>query len=155
MTEDYKEITRTLIDKSFPALKDKKILILKAHLPFFACSLWLPPFLRLIVLSKRTRNFSSPVVTGLIAHELCHQERYIEMGAFKYLTFAVKFLTSRKAQADEEKATDRLTIEKGYGKELYQLSAVTFKARKDKRINELYLSLDEIKSYSESLGRWH
>lgn len=152
--ENYKEITRKLIDKSFPVLKHKKIFIIKAPLSFFACSLWLPPFIRVIVFSRRTRHFGKPVITGLIAHELCHQERYIEMGIFKYIRFAAKFLTSRNARASEEKATDRLTIEKGYARELYELSVLTFRERKDKRLNELYLPLSEIKSYSESLGNW-
>jgi hypothetical protein len=153
--ENYKEISRELIDKSFPVLKHKKIFIIKAPLSFFACSVWLPPFFRVIVFSNRTRHFNRPVITGLIAHELCHQERYVGMGVFKYLRFAAKFLTSRNVQATEEKATDRLTIEKGYGRELYELSELTFSERKDKRLNELYLPLSEIKSYSESLGNWY
>lgn len=153
MREIYEGITRTLIDRSFPLLKDKKIYILVAQLRFYACSVWVPPFLRFVVLSKRTRHFNKSVITGLLVHELCHQERYLKMGVRKYLVFAIRFLTSRNARSAEEKATDRLTIEKGYGRELYELTEITNKYRKDKRINELYMSLDEIKSYSESLGK--
>ena len=144
-----------MIEKSFPVFKGRKIIILKAPLRSFACSFWIPPSLRVIVLSNRAGNFSIPTITGLIAHELCHQERYIEMGIINYICFGAKFLTSRKVRGDEEKATDRLTIEKGYGRELYELSELTFRERKDKRLNELYLPLHEIKSYSESLGKWN
>jgi hypothetical protein len=154
MRENYKEITRTLIDQSFPLLTDKKICILVIQLRFFACSVWIPPFLRFIVLSKRTRDFDKSVITGLLAHELCHQERYIKMGVLKYLGFATRFLISRNVRSAEEKATDRLTIEKGYGRELYELSEITYNDRKHKSINEFYLSMDEIKSHSESIGKW-
>lgn len=154
MKEKYKGITQQLIEQSYPLLKGKKIYILVAQLRFFACSFWFPPFLRIIILSKRVRNFDDSVVTGLIAHELCHQERYLKMGVLKYLGFAVRFLTSRKVQAAEEKATDRLTIEKGYGRELFGLSEISHKDRNHKKNIELYLSLEEIKSYSESLGKW-
>lgn len=154
MRERYRQITQALIDQSFPLLKRRKIHILVAKFSFYGFSVWIPPVLRLIVLSKRTGDIDKRAVTGLIAHELCHQERYIKMGAMKYLVFAFRFLTSRSARAAEEKATDRLTIEKGYGRELFELSEITHKDRKHKSINEFYLSLDEIKSYAESLGKW-
>jgi hypothetical protein len=57
-------------------------------------------------------------------------------------------------QSVEEKATDRLTIEKGYGRQLYELSKIQFLDKKHERINEFYLSLEEIRSYSESIGKW-
>jgi hypothetical protein len=155
MRKKYWQITQALIDQSFPLLKGRKIHLMVAKFSFYACSVWVPPILRFIALSKRTVNLSEQAITGLIVHELCHQERYIGMGVRKYLAFAVKFLTSRKARAFEEKATDRLTIEKGYGRALFELSEITHRERKHKSINEFYLSLDEIKSYSESLGKWN
>jgi hypothetical protein len=154
MKENYKEITRNLIDQSFPLLKDKKIHIFVMRFRFYACSVWIPPFFRFIVMSIRTRDFNKSVISGILVHELCHQERYVKMGVLKYLGFAIKFITSRKTQATEEKATDRLTIEKGYGRQLYELSEIQYHDKKHKRINEFYMSLDEIKSYSESLGKW-
>lgn len=154
MLDRFREITNSIIDRSFPDLKNKKILVFVAPLRFYAFSVWLPPFLRLIVLSRRAGKLNDSELCGLIAHELCHQERYIKMGVWKYLIFTLGFLTSRKIRAAEEKATDRLTIEKGYGKALYGLSVKAQMERKNKKINELYLSLDEIRSYSESLGEW-
>ncbi len=154
MIRYYRQTTQFLIDKSFPVLKGKRIVISIAPLSFYAFSVWLPPFLRLIVMSTKVKHFDRSAITGLVAHELCHQERYVNMGTLKYLRFAVKFLTSRDVRAEEEKATDRLTIEKGYGWELYKLSEITHNDRKNKKINDLYLSLEEIRSYSESLGKW-
>jgi hypothetical protein len=154
MRENYKEITYKLIGHSFPLLRDKKIIIFVAWLRFYALSVWIPPFLRLMVLSTRTRDLDKPAITGLIAHELCHQERYLKMGVMKYLAFAAKFLISSETRGTEEKATDRLTIEKGYGRELYELSVITHEDRNHEKINRFYLSLDEIKSYSESIGKW-
>lgn len=155
MRKKYRQIMHALIDQSFPLLKGRKIHIIVAKFSFYACSVWVPPIMRFIAMSKRTVNLNEQAITGLIAHELCHQERYIRMGVSNYLVFAVKFLISRRTRTSEEKATDRLTIEKGYGRALFELSEITHKDRKHKSINEFYLSLDEIKSYSESLGKWN
>jgi len=152
--EELREMTFDIIKKSFPLLKDKKICVFTGPLRFYAFSVWFPPFSRVIMLSTKARHFNRRVLTGLIVHELCHQERYIEMGLIKYIVFAVKFVTLKRIRSTEEKATDRLTIEKGYGRELYELSAITHKDRKHKKINDLYLSLEEIRAYSESLGKW-
>jgi hypothetical protein len=148
------QIAEKIIEDSFPGLKDKKIRFIIMRFRFYALSVWIPPFMRFIVISKRTKDFNDSVLTGIVVHELCHQERYLAMGLRGYLRFAVRFLTSRKAQADEEKATDRLTIEKGYGRQLSKLSKIQFYDKNHQRINENYLSLEEIKSYSESIGKW-
>jgi hypothetical protein len=143
-----------IIIKSFPLLKEKKIRFFVLRVRFYANSIWIPFFIRFIIISKRTRDFSDFILEGIIAHELCHQERYLEMGIKRYLRFAVGFMTSRKMQAAEERATDKLTIEKGYGRQLYELSKIQYSDKKHKRINENYYSLEEIKSYSESIGKW-
>jgi hypothetical protein len=154
MKNKYILITNNLIRASFPELKDKKINLFVFRLRFYAMSVWLPPFIRFIVMSTRTKDFNDNVLTGIIAHELCHQERYAELGAIKYIRFAISFITSRKAQAAEERATDKLTIEKGYGRQLYELSEIQYFDKKHERINEFYMSLEEIKSYAESIGKW-
>jgi hypothetical protein len=150
----YIQIIASLINESFPKLKDKKIHLYVFRFRFYAMSVWFPPFIRFIVMSTRTKEFNDNVVTGILAHELCHQERYTEMGIRGYLRFAIRFMTSRKTQANEERATDRLTIEKGYGRQLYELSQIQYYDKNHERINEFYMSLDEIKSYAESIGKW-
>jgi hypothetical protein len=154
MKEKYVTIIRKLIDNSFPLLKGKKIHLFVIRLRFYAMSVWIPPFFRFIVMSTRTQSFNENVLTAILAHELCHQERYLNMGTLKYMQFAVRFIFLRKEQAKEEMATDRLTIDKGYGRQLYELSEIQFLDKKHERINEFYMSLDEIKSYSESIGKW-
>jgi len=154
MKERVRTIAEKLINDSFPTLSNKKIHIYVMRFRFYALSLWIPPFFRLIVISSRTKEFSESVHTGIMAHELCHQERYLAMGALRYIKFAAGFLTSRKAQAAEERATDMLTIEKGYGRQLHELSQIQYFDKKHERINEFYLSLEEIRSYAESIGKW-
>jgi hypothetical protein len=154
MKRKYILITAGLINDSFPKLKDKKIHLFVFRFRFYAMSVWLPPFIRFIVMSTRTKGFNENVVTGILAHELCHQERYTDMGILKYIGFAIGFIFSRKIQATEERATDRLAIDKGYGRQLYELSEIQYHDKKHERINEFYMSLDEIKSYAESIGKW-
>jgi hypothetical protein len=154
MKEKYVIIIRNLIDKSFPLLKDKKIHLFIFKLQFYAMSVWIPPFFRFIVMSTRTKGFNENVLTAILAHELCHQERYFKLGTKKYILFALRFVFLRKEQAKEEMATDMLTIEKGYGRQLYELAEIQFLDKKHERINELYMSLEEIKSFSQSIGKW-
>jgi hypothetical protein len=154
MKEEYILIARKLIEDSFPLLRNKKIHLFVFRFRFYAMSIWIPPFIRFIVMSTRTRYFNENVVTGILAHELCHQERYLKLGLLKYIRFAIVFIISVKAQAAEEKATDKLTIEKGYGRQLYELSEIQYNDKNHEKINEFYLSLEEIRSYSESIGKW-
>jgi hypothetical protein len=154
MKEKYIRIAGKLINDSFPLLRDKKIHFFVFRFRFYAMSVWIPGFIRFIIMSTRTSTFNENVITGILAHELCHQERYLKLGVSKYIWFAIGFITSRKLQAIEEKATDKLTIEKGYGRQLYELSEIQLLDKKHERINEFYLSLEEIRSYSESIGKW-
>lgn len=154
MKEKYLIMIRKLIKDSFPDLRDKKIHLFVFRLKFYAMSVWIPPFFRFIVMSTRTKEFNENVLTAILAHELCHQERYLKLGAIRYIGFAFCFLTSRKVQSEEEKDTDRMTIEKGYGRQLYELSEIQYNDKNHERINEFYMSLEEIKSYSERIGKW-
>jgi hypothetical protein len=154
MKKEYKRITGELINSSFPLLRNKKIYLFILKFRFYAMSVWIPPFTRFIIMSTRTKTFNENVLKGILAHELCHQERYLKLGVLKFIRFAVVFLISRKAQALEEKATDKLTIEKGYARQLYELTEIQSRDKKHEKINEFYLSLEEIRRYSESIGKW-
>ncbi|MFN8239702.1 MAG: hypothetical protein U0X39_03005 [Bacteroidales bacterium] len=154
MKERVETLAGKIISESFPLLHDKKIRFIVMRFKFYAMSFWIPPSLRIIIVSRRTSGFTDSVMTGILAHELCHQERYLKMGTGHYLLFAVRFLVSRKVQEAEEKATDRLTIEKGFGRQLYELTELSHKDRNHEDILSNYLSPEEIKSYSQSLGKW-
>ncbi len=154
MKEKYIKIIEGLISESFPTLQDKKIHVFVLSFRYYACSIWFPPFMRFVVVSKRSERFNDYILRGLLAHELCHQERYIEMGVINYLKLAFKFFIFKVVRAYEENATDRLTIEKGYAKQLYELSKIKYQDQKHEKINKFYLSLDEIKSYAKKIGKW-
>jgi hypothetical protein len=154
MRDRVRSIGNRIIMKSFPALHAKKVHFYVLWLRFYAFSAWIPPFFRFVVISSRTKNFSDEVLTGIMAHELCHQERYLEMGTGRYLRFAVGFLFSKIVQAAEEKATDRLTIEKGYGRQLYQLTVISRKDKNHDKIIDNYLSPEEIKAYAMNIDKW-
>jgi len=155
MYRRIRKIADRIIAESFPGLQGKRIIMLVFRFRFYALSLWIPPGLRFIVVSTRTRNLSDEAITGLIAHELCHQERYCEMGIRNYLKFLVGYVFSNKTRRNEEHETDRRTIEKGYARELYELTLVSRKDKKHKKIIDNYLSPEEIKNYALQTGRWN
>jgi len=148
------KIIKKLINESFPKLKDKKIHVFVLGFRYYACSIWLPPFIRFIAISKRSRKLNDYTLKGLLAHELCHQERYLKMGIINYLKLAFKFFIFKKARDYEENAADELAIKKGYAKQLYQLSKIKHRDRKHKDINKFYLSLKQIKSHAKKTNKW-
>jgi len=147
-------IAEKIIEDSFPLLKGKRILFFILYLRFFGFSAWIPPFIRIIVFSTRTKALDDFALAGIMAHELCHQERYIGMGVPQYLKFIVSYTFSEKCRTQEERATDILTIEKGYGRQLYELTLITRNDKKHSNIIDNYLTPEEIRSYAESLGKW-
>jgi hypothetical protein len=154
MQERVRSIGNKIIMRSFPAMHTKRVHFYVLWLKFYAFSAWIPPFYRFVAISTRTKDFTDDVLTGIMAHELCHQERYLEMGTRRYLRFVIGYLFSKKVQNAEEKATDKLTIEKGYGRQLYELTVISRKDRNHEKIIDNYLSPEEIKSYAMNLGKW-
>jgi hypothetical protein len=143
-----------IIEESFPLLKEKKIFYFSFYLRFYGFSAWIPPVARIIVISTRTEKLNDFVLTGIMAHELCHQERYLLMGLLRYLWFVVSYTFSEKARTAEERATDKLTIDKGYGRQLYELTIISNQDKNHREIIDNYLAPDEIRSYAESQGKW-
>ena len=154
MRKRIRRIAEQIINDSFPLLKGKRIFYLTFYLRFYAFSIWIPPFTRIITLSTRTKKFDEYVLTGILAHELCHQERYIGMGAWRYLKFIISYLFSPRIQKEEERATDLLTIRKGYGRQLYELTLMTCSDEKHKKIIDNYLTPGEIIAAARDSGKW-
>jgi hypothetical protein len=152
--ERIRIIGNRLISESFPVLQTRKVHFITLRFRFYAVSFWIPFAARIIVISTRTRNFSDMVLTGILAHELSHQERYLSMGKAGYIIFAFRYIFSKKLQADEERATDRLTIDKGYGRQLYDLTLISHKDENHKSILDNYLTPGEIKEYAMEAGKW-
>jgi hypothetical protein len=154
MKERIRTIGERIIQKSFPGLHEKRVHFFILKLRYYAFSAWIPPGFRFVVVSTRTREFTDDVLTGVLAHELCHQERYLEMGTWGYIKFAFRFISSKKVQSAEEKETDRLTIDKGYGRQLYELTLISRKDGNHNKIIDNYLSPEEIKTYALNAGKW-
>jgi hypothetical protein len=154
MREKYINIVRDLIDKSYPEIKERKIHLVIIRFRYYAFSIWIPPALRIIAVSRRAAKLNDKALKGLLAHELSHQERYLRMGLYRYLIFIMKYIFLRESREKEEKSTDMLTIEKGYAKELYELSEITVRDESHKCIQGNYLTPVQIKAYAESKGKW-
>jgi len=155
MYRRIRKIADRIIDESFPQLQGKRIIILVLRFKFYALSLWIPPVLRIIVVSTRAKHLNDEAITGLIAHELCHQERYCEMGIRKYMKFLIMYVFSDKTRRNEEHEADRRTIEKNYACELYELTLASRSDKKHKKIIDNYLTPEEIKSYALQTGKWN
>ena len=154
MSDRVKALGKDIIEKSFPVLSGKKIHFIIFPFKFFALSFWIPLVARVVIVSTRTRYLKDEVLTGILVHELCHQERYIQMGVGRYLLFVAGYIFSNKARTSEERATDKLTIEKGYGRNLYELTLISHRDENHKSILDNYLTPDEIKTYAQSIGKW-
>ena len=154
MRKRVRLIAKEIIDNSFPVLKERRIFYLVIWFRFFGLSVWIPPFIRIIVISTRIKKLNAKAMRGIIAHELCHQEKYLEMSILQYINFATKYLFSKKARMLEEKDTDRLAIEKGYGRALYELSLISRTDSGHKKIIDNYMSPEDIKGYAIKTGKW-
>lgn len=76
------------------------------------------------------------------------------MSPWQYIRFAAKYLFFKKARMLEEKDTDRLTIEKGYGRELYEISLISRADLRHKNIIDNYMTPEDIKDYAIKTGKW-
>jgi hypothetical protein len=154
MRNRVKALSKGIIENSFPLLRGKKIHFIIFPFKFFALSLWIPSVARVVVVSTRTKYLKDEVLTAIVVHELCHQERYLQMGFWGYLRFIAGYAFSNKARTAEERATDTLTIDKGYGRNLYELTLISYTDKNHKSILDNYLTPDEIKTYARSIGKW-
>ncbi|HRT89717.1 MAG TPA: hypothetical protein P5257_06310 [Bacteroidales bacterium] len=155
MLRRVRRLADKIIRDSFPLLQGTRICFIVAPFRFYALSLWIPHIIRLVIISTRVRQMTDFVITGIIAHELCHQERYLTMGTTRYLRFAVGYLFSDKARTEEERATDFLTIEKGYARELHELTLISRADAHHKTIIGNYLTPEEIIGHALKSGKWN
>lgn len=113
---NYRKEVNSIRKKSFPELKGK-IWIIKIPFPIpGAAVMWLLPKLNLLAFSTKCKILSKNALRGLIAHELCHFSLF-QKHTWKDF-WKLLFTINKKEWAKIEKATDKLAIEKGYGKEL-------------------------------------
>lgn len=149
------ELAKSIIHASFPLLRGERILIILFPFRFYALSIWIPPLGGLIAVSTKAKGLNDRALSALIAHELCHQERYRSMGVARYISFVLKYIFLKKVRTEEEHEVDRMTIRKGFASELHELTLVTHSSKSHKKIIDNYLTPDEIIKYAMERGLWN
>lgn len=152
----YRIKINNLILNSFPKLKNTYIWLFRFDFKMsYAAAMWPLPFFRIILLNKKCEKLDDAACTGLLAHELCHHDLSVSLGWVRYiLTKPFIYIFSAKDIIREENATDKLTIEKGYGRELYALTEILERDKEHQSLNKFYLTKEQIKRYAESLNKW-
>jgi predicted SprT family Zn-dependent metalloprotease len=142
--KEYRMIVDKLINKSFYSLKGKKVAFFEINLGKFSAGvLWLLPNLRIIFVNPRIRKENEKYLKGLFAHELAHFEIANRYGWIKYLCFEILYWLIPSIRRKNEREADKLTVKKGYWKELYYVA--NKRLYKNKRTARFYLSPEEIK----------
>jgi hypothetical protein len=156
-TSRYLSIVKNLIAKSFPRLQNKRIRVFRFNFPVSeAAALWVLPWYRIILVSPKCDTLSAPALTGLLVHELCHHDMAAEQGSWiRYLlTKPFLYAFSPRSVIKEERATDTRVIEKGYGRELYELTEILSHDSKRKQIDKNYLTKEQVREYAEMIHKW-
>ena len=152
--EKYKGIVDELIEKNFPELGGKRILVSETSTwvgkGYSAVAYYLIWF-TFIKISLKLRKYSDLEVKGVLAHELGHVLRFESCGFFGKLWKGFRYFTSRGARTVEENACDKIAVERGYARGLYKFKSLR---RKDKRYYDCYLSADDVKKYAKGVGKW-
>ena len=158
--ERYEKLAKNLVREKFPTLKKSGIKIINLKNDFSGAAIYLP-FIRVIAINyKRFDKADEDVVIGLLAHELCHFEIFKKIGWWNYFVYGFKYwvLASDKWRTKSENEVDKLVIEKGYAKQLYEVKKFTNKNRKSKKyknFKQYYLSAVEIKDYAIKIKKWN
>ncbi len=142
---EYQKIVNSLVEKDFPTLIDKKIIIeekkakWRAHVMYYPWGMY-------IYVSEQIRNFPKNKIKIILFHELCHLQIFRKWGwiwtNIEYFFYSI----SEKYRTKIEKDANILMIKKGYGKEILAV-------RKENLERGLTFSLTakEIKYYMNNL----
>lgn len=114
--ENYEKIVKGLIEKSFPKLKGKKIILEeKETLNYRAHAKYIFSGLKIIV-STQLRSFPDWKIKRILIHELCHLEIFLDWGIVRTNINWLIYLMSKKYRIKIERESNELMIKKGYGK---------------------------------------
>jgi len=159
-TKKYKKIVDKLVNKSFPELNKKLICVISTKIQFgkvFASMTYLG-FMTLIIVFPLAKSCSSNELKSILAHELSHFEIILNMSFFEKISFAFKWLFTKKGKSNFETAADKYAIAKGYARGLFSKVKKTEKERTNveikERIKKGYLSPKQIKSYAQKIKKW-
>ncbi|MEK6890918.1 MAG: hypothetical protein AABX03_02170 [Nanoarchaeota archaeon] len=152
---DCKILVKEIIDKSFPLLRNQKIFTYESkHINFSADTISLF-FVSRIRISPRMRNANVSELKGLLTHELGHIEFYKKRNFVQNQWANFRCSLFKKYRELEEKNVDRLTIEKGYGKDLKanRIFREKFKDKSFEKLKGFYLTPEEIGEYMRKVKR--
>ena len=147
--EKYQKIIDKLIEDSFPKLKGKKTKIFEFNITNLY-ALFLPS--NSIGVHKKCRGFSNRAIKGMLVHELCHAEFSNKEGIVKSWLIFIIYWFFPKLRRKEEIKTDKLTIKKGYARQLFEITKII-----ELELNgeiKYGLSSQEIKFYAKKIKKW-
>ena len=134
------------VKKSYPEINSKLVLFDK---PSFMLSNSVNHNIYYNSKQVKQFKFSNKALRGALAHELSHQLDYKNYNFFSRLFFKYKYKNLNFRRKVEREA-DKITVSRGYGKELIQLlkeSKLKYpKQRFEERIKPFHLTISEINS---------
>ncbi len=123
VNHSIERVLRRLITRSFPELLRLRIGIAWEELGPGECFEYYESGGRFqVAASPRMRGASRRAIEGGLAHELAHIARDTRMGPWQRDRAFERYRRSRKYRMQEERATDRLAVERGYGPHLIELA---------------------------------
>jgi hypothetical protein len=143
---NYEKQIQKIKNKSFPYLKNHKIIIKKKS--SYGIRVIYLYFFSLYVIGKGAEK---GLTKGGLAHELSHIEVFKKWGFWKTACLSFLQYFSKKIRMKIERSADLLAIKRGYGKELYKTRKKSYSKvpkRVKKLLNNYYLSLEEIEKYT-------
>jgi len=147
--QQYEEIVKELVNKSFPKLKEKKIIIEEKD-AWYRAKVEHKPRRFKIIMATKLRKFPRASRRRILIHELCHLEIFTEQSwLWTYFEFILYYLILpkigiKKMAIKMEKESNVLMIKKGYGK----LVLATCKRHKKRKL-PYSLTEKEIKYLTE------
>ena len=151
--DNLKKTTKDIIEKSFPLLKHKKLYLYTTKSKKYVGGATKLPFINVIRINKKLLNDNQYLI-GVLSHELSHLERFTKMGWIKYFFVGISYWINGSARTKEEMEVNKLSIRKGYAKELYYAMVKNEQNPYAKKIRKYYMTPSEIKSYAIKIKKW-
>lgn len=104
---------------------------------------------------KELENLSDFELQGVLVHELAHLEIYSRMNWFELGFYVARYELFPEFRKRIEKEADLIVIQRSFGHELqaFREYRLRFGSEGDKKmLEDYYLSLEEIKNLTSSLG---
>jgi len=120
-------------------------------LPWSAVAPKIPFFGYYIFIHPRASKLTDKQLTGLLAHETAHTEQEKRMNVFQLFMLYLNFFISKDKQTSLERGADKITIKRGFGKELLAHRKLQWTAlekvskKKMIMIKKYYFSPEEIR----------